>query len=80
MRFLEYTERADGYLVVTTDDPSLPEVAYPIDKFKDLEGLKREVEKKILEISRRSARRSTRREALINELVLDGVSERRRDA
>lgn len=68
MKVLSFTERPDGYVVVETDDPDFPTVAYPGDKFNNLNALKAEINKKKAELNRTRAREMVRRNRLRTEM------------
>lgn len=77
MKILSYVERADKNLVVTTDNVDMPVFVYPIDKFKKLEDLKREINKKISLMNKQKTQEEAKRTTLKTELDTEVVKNAR---
>lgn len=67
MNILSYKVQDNGYILIQTDSKVLPEVCYFVGKFKNFKALKKEIEKKILEVQKRTTTNATQ----IAQLLLD---------
>ena len=61
-------EKRDDQFVITTDFKEMPVFVYPVDRFKDLDALEKEIEKKCAEITIRTQHKASREAQLQSEI------------
>ena len=66
MKILTIEEREDSNIVVTTQSDG--EFVYPSDKFNNLNALEREINKKLLEVERKTTKKEAKIQKIKDEL------------
>ena len=70
MKILNYSVK-NNMVTVEVDNVELSEFVYPVDRFKGVVDLKREIEKKIVELTRKKNKVVVNKSKLINELDVE---------
>ena len=70
MKILNYSVK-NNMVTVLIDNGKLSEFVYPVDRFKGVVDLKREIEKKIVELTRKKNKVVVNKSKLINELDVE---------